>query len=154
MPLAFVVPQLLCFLSSHMDAFEGLTNDTTLHGALQATELSQISLTESLAMMPAASVSGLYFANPESRYFAVGKICKDQVCLPPPLFRRSTGTYMRGCHVALLSKCSNFCGDSTMICGSRSYEQQHALFYIADWEETHARLLYFIALRCVDASFP
>ena len=30
-------------------------------------------------MMPAASVSGLYFANPESKYFAVGKICKDQV---------------------------------------------------------------------------
>jgi len=30
-------------------------------------------------MMPAASVSGLYFANPESRYFAVGKICKDHL---------------------------------------------------------------------------
>ncbi|EKX44016.1 hypothetical protein GUITHDRAFT_159764 [Guillardia theta CCMP2712] len=46
---------------------------------LSADELADITLTESLAMMPAASVSGLYFANPESKYFAVGKICKDQV---------------------------------------------------------------------------
>ncbi len=38
-----------------------------------------ISLTESYSMMPAASVSGLIFANPESRYFFVGKIGKDQV---------------------------------------------------------------------------
>ncbi|RKP23035.1 activation domain of methionine synthase [Syncephalis pseudoplumigaleata] len=38
-----------------------------------------IQLTDSLAMWPAASVSGLYFANAESRYFAVGKIDKDQV---------------------------------------------------------------------------
>ena len=36
-------------------------------------------LTESLAMYPAASVSGLYLAHPESTYFAVGKIKKDQV---------------------------------------------------------------------------
>jgi 5-methyltetrahydrofolate--homocysteine methyltransferase len=38
-----------------------------------------ISLTDSLAMYPAASVSGLYFSHPESRYFGVGKIQKDQV---------------------------------------------------------------------------
>ena len=38
-----------------------------------------IKLTESLAMEPAASVSGLYFAHPKSSYFAVGKITKDQV---------------------------------------------------------------------------
>ncbi|XP_076040931.1 methionine synthase-like [Oratosquilla oratoria] len=38
-----------------------------------------IELTEALAMTPAASVSGLYFANPKSHYFAVGKIDKDQV---------------------------------------------------------------------------
>ncbi|MEW6507999.1 MAG: methionine synthase [Bacteroidota bacterium] len=38
-----------------------------------------ISLTESLAMYPAASVCGLYFANPEAKYFSVGKINKDQV---------------------------------------------------------------------------
>jgi 5-methyltetrahydrofolate--homocysteine methyltransferase len=39
-----------------------------------------ITLTESLAMNPAASVSGAYFAAPGSAYFSVGKICKDQVC--------------------------------------------------------------------------
>ncbi|XP_071078778.1 methionine synthase-like isoform X1 [Haliotis cracherodii] len=38
-----------------------------------------IKLTESLAMDPAASVSGLYFANPCSSYFAVGKVDKEQV---------------------------------------------------------------------------
>ncbi len=38
-----------------------------------------IKLTESMAMYPAASVSGLYFANPEAKYFTVGKIGKDQV---------------------------------------------------------------------------
>ena len=36
-------------------------------------------LTESLAMLPAASVSGLYFASPAAQYFAVGKITKEQV---------------------------------------------------------------------------
>jgi 5-methyltetrahydrofolate--homocysteine methyltransferase len=38
-----------------------------------------MSLTESYAMLPAASVSGFYFAHPESRYFAVGKINDDQL---------------------------------------------------------------------------
>jgi 5-methyltetrahydrofolate--homocysteine methyltransferase len=38
-----------------------------------------IALTESMAMMPAASVSGLYFAHAEARYFGLGKIEKDQV---------------------------------------------------------------------------
>src|SRR5207249_7619096 len=38
-----------------------------------------ITLTESFAMHPAASVSGLYFSHPEARYFAVGKIGRDQV---------------------------------------------------------------------------
>ncbi len=38
-----------------------------------------IKLTESMAMYPAASVSGLYFAHPEAKYFSVGKIEKDQV---------------------------------------------------------------------------
>jgi len=38
-----------------------------------------VELTESMAMLPAASVSGLYFAHPDSQYFAVGSICKDQV---------------------------------------------------------------------------
>ncbi len=38
-----------------------------------------LSLTESFAMVPAASVSGLYFAHPESRYFMIGRIGRDQV---------------------------------------------------------------------------
>jgi 5-methyltetrahydrofolate--homocysteine methyltransferase len=38
-----------------------------------------IELTEHAAMTPAASVSGLYFAHPQARYFSVGRIGKDQV---------------------------------------------------------------------------
>ena len=38
-----------------------------------------IALTESLAMYPAASVSGLYFAHPSSKYFGIGKLQKDQI---------------------------------------------------------------------------
>jgi 5-methyltetrahydrofolate--homocysteine methyltransferase len=36
-------------------------------------------LTESMAMIPTAAVSGLYFAHPQSHYFGLGKIKKDQV---------------------------------------------------------------------------
>ena len=42
-------------------------------------EETGISLTESYAMYPAASVSGWYFAHPESKYFGLGNISKDQV---------------------------------------------------------------------------
>ncbi|HEX7485939.1 MAG TPA: vitamin B12 dependent-methionine synthase activation domain-containing protein, partial [Vicinamibacterales bacterium] len=38
-----------------------------------------ITLTETYAMSPAASVSGLYFSHPRSRYFSVGRIGRDQV---------------------------------------------------------------------------
>lgn len=38
-----------------------------------------LALTESFAMTPAASVSGLYFAHPDARYFMVGRIGRDQV---------------------------------------------------------------------------
>jgi len=51
----------------------------TLFSILSATERAGITLTESFAMHPAASVSGLYFAHPEAKYFAVGRIGKDQV---------------------------------------------------------------------------
>lgn len=51
----------------------------TMWKAMKVEELTGIGLTEALAMTPAASVSGLYFAHPESHYFAVGKIEKDQV---------------------------------------------------------------------------
>jgi 5-methyltetrahydrofolate--homocysteine methyltransferase len=49
-----------------------------LFDLLGAEELG-LALTESYATLPAASVSGLYFAHPESRYFAVGRIGRDQV---------------------------------------------------------------------------
>ena len=38
-----------------------------------------VSLTENCAMWPAASISGFYFAHPASRYFAVGKLGRDQI---------------------------------------------------------------------------
>ena len=41
-------------------------------------------LTESMAMLPAAAVSGLVFANPCAQYFAVGKITAEQVGAVPP----------------------------------------------------------------------
>merc|ERR1719223_1750560 len=46
---------------------------------LDAEKATGIQLTDSLAMLPAASVSALVFANPSSSYFQVGKICKDQI---------------------------------------------------------------------------
>jgi 5-methyltetrahydrofolate--homocysteine methyltransferase len=46
---------------------------------LQASENTGIKLTESLAMYPTAAVSGFYFAHPDSKYFGLGKINKDQV---------------------------------------------------------------------------
>ena len=55
------------------------TEKRTISELLAAGETSGIQLTESYAMMPPSSVSGLYFAHPESRYFAVGKIRRDQV---------------------------------------------------------------------------
>jgi 5-methyltetrahydrofolate--homocysteine methyltransferase len=41
--------------------------------------LTGVSLTESLAMMPASSVSGWYFGHPDARYFGLGKITMEQV---------------------------------------------------------------------------
>jgi 5-methyltetrahydrofolate--homocysteine methyltransferase len=55
------------------------TEKYTLFNLLDATNAAGITLTESLAMYPASSVCGWYFAHPESRYFGVGKIEKDQV---------------------------------------------------------------------------
>jgi 5-methyltetrahydrofolate--homocysteine methyltransferase len=55
------------------------TEKRTLFDLLQAEQNVSVRLTENFAMYPAASVSGLYFSHPESRYFAVGKIERDQV---------------------------------------------------------------------------
>jgi 5-methyltetrahydrofolate--homocysteine methyltransferase len=49
-----------------------------MFAALQAGEIG-MSVTESLAMLPAASVSGFYLAHPDSTYFSVGKIGNDQL---------------------------------------------------------------------------
>jgi 5-methyltetrahydrofolate--homocysteine methyltransferase len=55
------------------------TEKYKLFNLLGGKEATGITLTESLAMYPASSVSGWYFANPESKYFGVGKIDKNQV---------------------------------------------------------------------------
>jgi 5-methyltetrahydrofolate--homocysteine methyltransferase len=55
------------------------TEKRLLFDLLQAEKNAGITLTESFAMYPAASVSGFYFGHPESKYFGVGKINKDQI---------------------------------------------------------------------------
>jgi 5-methyltetrahydrofolate--homocysteine methyltransferase len=55
------------------------TEKRMLFDLLCAEKTAGITLTENFAMYPAASVSGLYFSHPESKYFAVGKIGRDQV---------------------------------------------------------------------------
>ncbi len=55
------------------------TEKRLLFDLLDAEKCTGIRLTESFAMLPAASVSGLYFAHPDSRYFGVSKIERDQV---------------------------------------------------------------------------
>ncbi|MFN7989545.1 MAG: methionine synthase [Thermoanaerobaculia bacterium] len=55
------------------------TEKRTLFSLLDAPANAGITLTESLAMFPAASVSGLLLAHPEAHYFAVGRLGKDQV---------------------------------------------------------------------------
>jgi 5-methyltetrahydrofolate--homocysteine methyltransferase len=55
------------------------TEKATLFSLLDAEKEIGVKLTESYAMWPGAAVSGFYFANPEARYFGVGKIGRDQV---------------------------------------------------------------------------
>jgi len=55
------------------------TEKRNLFDLLQAEKNAGIELTESFAMTPAASVSGLYFAHPQARYFAVDRITRDQL---------------------------------------------------------------------------
>ncbi|WP_445371939.1 methionine synthase [Methylomonas sp. HW2-6] len=55
------------------------TEKAKLFELLNATEHTTITLTESFAMYPAAAVSGWYFSHPESQYFNVGKIDRDQL---------------------------------------------------------------------------
>jgi 5-methyltetrahydrofolate--homocysteine methyltransferase len=55
------------------------TEKATLFRLLDATKACDVTLSESFAMSPPSSVSGFYFSHPESRYFAVGKIGRDQI---------------------------------------------------------------------------
>jgi 5-methyltetrahydrofolate--homocysteine methyltransferase len=55
------------------------TEKTALFKLLDVEKSTGIILTDSMAMFPTAAVSGLYFAHPESTYFGLGKIAKDQV---------------------------------------------------------------------------
>jgi 5-methyltetrahydrofolate--homocysteine methyltransferase len=55
------------------------TEKRTLFDLLEAEKNAGIRLTETFAMLPASSVSGLYFAHPDAKYFAVGKLGRDQV---------------------------------------------------------------------------
>ena len=56
------------------------TEKITLFNWLDAPRQIGVELTESLAMLPAATVSGIYFAHPQARYFGLGLISKDQIC--------------------------------------------------------------------------
>jgi 5-methyltetrahydrofolate--homocysteine methyltransferase len=55
------------------------TEKATLFRLLDATKNADIQLTEGFSMYPAAAVSGWYFSHPESQYFVVGKLTKDQI---------------------------------------------------------------------------
>ncbi|MGH6950990.1 MAG: vitamin B12 dependent-methionine synthase activation domain-containing protein, partial [Vitreimonas sp.] len=55
------------------------TEKRTIFDLLEARDRTGIDLTESMAMTPPSSVSGLYFAHPQAEYFGVGKIDRDQV---------------------------------------------------------------------------
>ena len=55
------------------------TEKRALFALLDAEKAAGVTLTESCAMLPAAAVSGFYFAHPGSKYFAVGKIDRDQI---------------------------------------------------------------------------
>ena len=55
------------------------TEKRALFDLLEAEQHTGIQLTETFAMLPASSVSGLYFAHPEAKYFALGKIERDQI---------------------------------------------------------------------------
>ena len=55
------------------------TEKGELFRVLEATNRAGVTLTESYAMLPAAAVSGYYFAHPQAQYFGVGRIAKDQL---------------------------------------------------------------------------
>jgi len=77
------------------------TEKRTLWELLDVEKNAGIKLTENFAMWPGSSVSGLYFAHPESKYFAVGKLDRDQIQdyharkgMPVPEVERWLGPYL------------------------------------------------------------
>jgi 5-methyltetrahydrofolate--homocysteine methyltransferase len=77
------------------------TEKATLFELLKATENTGVYLTDSFAMFPASSVSGWYFSHPESKYFGISKIDKDQVedyarrkDMDLPVMERWLGSYL------------------------------------------------------------
>jgi 5-methyltetrahydrofolate--homocysteine methyltransferase len=77
------------------------TEKWTLWKLLEAEQNTGIKLTESCAMWPGSSVSGLYFSSPQSKYFAVGKLDRDQVVdyhrrkgMDLPVVERWLGPYL------------------------------------------------------------
>jgi 5-methyltetrahydrofolate--homocysteine methyltransferase len=77
------------------------TEKQILWDLLQVEQRAGIRLTESCAMWPASSVSGLYFSHPEAKYFAVGKLGRDQVVdyhqrknMPLPKVEQWLGPYL------------------------------------------------------------
>ena len=55
------------------------TGKRTIFRLLDAERITGVSLTESCAMTPTASVAGWYFSHPDSYYFGVGRVARDQV---------------------------------------------------------------------------
>ena len=71
------------------------TEKDTLFSLLSAEQACGVSLTESMAMYPTASVSGWYFSHPDAKYFSVGKIGEDQVASLAQRKRMSIETLSR-----------------------------------------------------------
>jgi 5-methyltetrahydrofolate--homocysteine methyltransferase len=71
------------------------TEKRTLFALLEAEARAGMHLTESNAMIPASSVSGVYFSHPDARYFGVGRIAKDQVLEYAERTRRSVAEVER-----------------------------------------------------------
>ena len=64
---------------NHSHTLGLLSLATALATAGHAHQATGIKLTESMAMWPGASVSGVYYSHPESQYFVVGRLGRDQV---------------------------------------------------------------------------
>ena len=66
-------------IRGHLDEMVRGTVEETLNALLDAEANSKMQLTSGYAMLPASSVSGYYFAHPESSYFVLGNILEDQL---------------------------------------------------------------------------